>query len=412
MLLLRTSAALALAVATTLLVAPARAAKPKDAQAENALVEALEVDFLETKFDQAEQRLRSAIEACGDKGCTPAVKSKLYGALGSVLAGGQKQLEDAREAFVQGLMLDKALTLNPDVASTEVKFAFEQAQKQLKLDKSPKPVPLPEKPLEKPAKPKPTQCIDDSECNSGLACISGECAERPEAAQKPENSRKNWFTLSFAPDVSVVSGTDVCTRENQDASHFVCAREDGTRYLGKPTLGNADNIKAGPALSTLRVLVTYERVVAENIGLGARVGFAFNGANQGGASFLPLHLEARASYSIGKNPYDVRGVRPFFFVSLGLAQVDTKVDVQVLEDSASCVPVKGVCTKDSGDGKQPQKQTLAAYKQAGNAFAGGGVGLSYSPVGGFALNLGLRAAATFPVATFVIAPEAGLSVGF
>jgi hypothetical protein len=404
--------AVAFALAAGLLAAPARAGAPKDAQAENAIAEALEVDFLETKFDKAEQRLRGAIDACGESDCTPAIKAKAYAALGSVLAGGKKQLEDAREAFVQALMLDKTVQLDPDIASTEVKFAFEQAQKQLKLDKKP------EKPVEKPVeKPKPTravQCIDDNECNAGLACVGGECVER--AAQPPkaeEKSRKNWITLSFAPDVSVVSGSDVCTQDNQNNAHFVCLRQDGSRYAGRPTLGNADNIKTGPALSTVRVLLTYERVVADNFGLGARLGAAFNGATQGGASFLPLHLEGRVSYSIGKKPYDGRGVRPFFFLSGGLAQVDTRVDVQVLEDGAACGPVvNGNCTKNSGDRKEPQKQTLSAYKQAGMGFAGGGFGLAYHPVAGLAFNVGLRASATFPVATFVLAPEAGFGLGF
>ena len=312
-------------------------------------------------------------------------------------------------------MVDKAVQLNPDIASTEVKFAFEQAQKQLKLDKPPKPEKPPESlPEKKPGKPKAMQCIDDNECNSGFACVGGECVERAADVPKPEQkSRKNWLTLSFAPDVSVVSGSDVCTRENQDGMHFVCVRQDGSRYLGKPTIGNADNIRTGPALSTLRVLLTYERVVAQNVGLGARIGFAFGGATDGGASFLPLHLEGRVSYSIGKRPYDGKGVRPFFFVSGGLAQVDTKVEVQVLEDVAACGPVQGGnCTKNSGDRKEPQKQTLAAYKQAGQGFAGGGFGLAYMPVAGFAMNLGIRASATFPVATFVLAPEAGLSLGF
>ena len=404
----------AFALATGLFVEPARAAAPKDAQAENAIAEALEVDFLETKFDKAEQRLRGAIDTCGETGCTPALKAKLYAALGSVLAGGKKQLEDAREVFVQALMLDKGVQLNPDIASTEVKFAFEQAQKQLKLDKPEKPAKPVEKPPEKPVKPKAVQCIDDGECNSGLACVGGECVAKAEEPEKPaEKPRKNWLTLSFAPDVSVVSGSDVCTRENQDGMHFVCVRQDGSRYLGKPTIGNADNIRTGPALSTLRVLLTYERVVADNVGLAARLGFAFNGATDGGASFLPLHLEGRVSYSIGKKPYDGKGVRPFFFVSGGLAQVDTKVEVQVLEDSKACGAVfNGQCQTNSGERKEPQKQTLKAFKQAGQGFAGGGFGLAYMPVAGFALNLGVRASATFPVTTFVMAPEAGFSLGF
>ena len=43
-------------------------AAPKDAQAEKALVAALDTDYLETMFDAAEKKLRAAVTACGDAG--------------------------------------------------------------------------------------------------------------------------------------------------------------------------------------------------------------------------------------------------------------------------------------------------------------------------------------------------------
>lgn len=118
---------------------PARAAAPKDAQAEKAITQAMDVDYLETKFDQAEKRLRTAIEACGADKCTPSVKARALVALGVVLAGGKKQLEDAREAFVEALTLDKAAKPDEDMSSAEVKYAYENARKQLKLDGAPGP---------------------------------------------------------------------------------------------------------------------------------------------------------------------------------------------------------------------------------------------------------------------------------
>ena len=48
-------------MATALIVAPARAQAPKDAQAEKALTAAMGTDYLETRFDQAEKKLRAAI---------------------------------------------------------------------------------------------------------------------------------------------------------------------------------------------------------------------------------------------------------------------------------------------------------------------------------------------------------------
>src|SRR5262245_58557870 len=121
-----------LALALALLAGTAHAG-PKDAQAKKALNDAMEVDYLNTDFDKAEQKLRTAIDACGADGCTPALKSKLYVALGSVLAGGKKQLDDAKDAFIEALRLDKSAALDPDVASTEITYAFEKAKAEAKL---------------------------------------------------------------------------------------------------------------------------------------------------------------------------------------------------------------------------------------------------------------------------------------
>lgn len=111
-------------------------AAPKDAQAEKALSAAMGSDYLETKFDKAEKKLRTAIDACGETGCSASVLVKLHMALGTVLAGGKKQLEDARESFVNALKIDKSAKPDPDLLSTEISFAFEQALKELKLTSS------------------------------------------------------------------------------------------------------------------------------------------------------------------------------------------------------------------------------------------------------------------------------------
>jgi tetratricopeptide (TPR) repeat protein len=81
-------------------------AAPKDAQAQKAYRQALEDEYLMTNFDDAEKRLRTALDACGGSGCAPSVKAKLYLGLGIVLAGGKGQPDAAREAFVKALELD------------------------------------------------------------------------------------------------------------------------------------------------------------------------------------------------------------------------------------------------------------------------------------------------------------------
>jgi len=528
--------------------APAFAAAPKDAQTEKAITQAMDVDYLETKFDQAEKRLRTAIDACGADKCTPSVKARALMALGIVLAGGKKQLEDAREAFVEALTIDKAAKPDEDMSSAEVKYAYEAARKQLKLDGAPGPAaggqpapsgqgithtapaeqrvdtPLPlyvrlapelledakkvtvnylppgagdwktlvmkkvgefgfginvpctdvtkegkldyyititdadgaivtgagsrAQPLstaikarisgEPPSWPGfappelcvkvetgPKQCLDDNQCNAGYSCVSGECAKTPEGGgdePKDTGPRKNWVSITVAPDISIFAGKDVCAVDVQDREHFVCVREDGSRYLGAPTVGVANDVSAGLALSTIRVVAGYDRLFMDNILAGVRLGFAFRTSSDDDASFLPVHAELRGTYFIGKTPFVGIGARPFVFAAAGLAQIDTPVNVQVLEDGQKCgaanpADQSSPCTRPGnpdfeGTRVEPRIQDLKAFKQAGQGFLSLGGGLQYAPIERVAISVGLRANVTLPVVTFVLTPELGATVGF
>lgn len=528
---LATAAAALAAFLVTALTPSFALAGPKDPQAEKALKQAMEDDYLETRFDKAEQRLRAAIEACGTDGCAPKLKARLFVALGTVLAGGKNQLDDARDAYVDALRLDAEAALDPDLVKTEISYAFEKARAELKMgtpaasaqtlthttppeQQLQTPVPLyvllpaelaaktrkvtvsylapgaadwkslvmkkvgelgfginvpcadvaklgrlqyhlavvdesgavlaeagsRKAPLITTIKDKitgeppgwpgfappercgnkvetgPSQCLDDRQCNSGFVCTGGLCAA-PSSASGSSNRRSNWFTVTFSPDVSIISGDEVCSESGQQEDNFVCVREDGTRYRGTPATGAgaANNVNTGLLLSTMRVALAYDRVLIDNLALGLRVGFAFNGTSDGGASFLPLHVEGRASYWFGDKPFESLGARPFLMVSGGLAQVDSKTDVQVLESDASCgmADTSGICANPSADGVRERKtQTLVASKQAGQGFVGIGGGITYAPIEAVALHLAVRASVTLPVVTAVFSPEAGASVGF
>ena len=505
------------------------AAPSKDAEAEKVLKDAMDSDYFETRFDKAEDKLRKAIETCGST-CSNETKAKLYAALGTVLAGGRKELEDGRDAFIDALKLDPKVTPDPDFTSAEVSFAFEKAKGELKMGstasasaathKSPAaqrvrtPVPLyveiaadqvanvrkvtgsyagpggetfeplafrkigergygAEVPCEEVGKegelryfitvygdgdkviatfgsrgeplrmplqkeisseaPRwpgfaapdqcrananaPDQCLDDRQCNSGLVCQGGQCVAPPQK----KSTLDNWVTISFAPDLAIYSAKNVCTMDSQTSSsaayqNFVCFRENGTRYQGTPTPDLGDNINGGFTLGTLRLAVQYERRVFDNLTVGARLGFAFNGASGDNVSFFPVHIEGRIGYSLGRAAFEKPGLRPFAFVSGGYAQLDSSVRVQVREEATACGPVKpdGTCSKaNASDGVQEKQiQYLSAYKQAGNAFASLGLGLVFTPVRNIGFHLALRGGLTFPVVVGFLAPEAGLTLGF
>jgi hypothetical protein len=407
--------ALGAALAALAASAPAPAAGSKEAQAQKALKQALDEDYLQTRFDDAEQKIRAALQMCG-KSCSIALRARLHAALASVLAGGKKELGDARDEFVEALSLDPKVQPNPDLLSTEVAFAFEQAKKQLHLasgapaDTRPKP---PKPPLP-PGDESPAAGADDK-----AAAPPEPPPAAPPASSLPD--LKNWITLSFSPDVAIVSGTDVCTGRSQATSHFYCARADGTQYAGTPTLGNGDEVSTGAALATMRLTLGYERLVHPNVTLGARIGFAFNGANVAGGPFLPVHAEGRLGAWLGHDPFGHAGVRPYFVLAGGLEEVDTRVSVQVLENGLVCgaqnpASTASPCTVQSpGDNitsPEQRLQTLTVYKQSGLGFAALGFGVQFAPAQRVALHLAVRGAATFPSVTAVISPEAGFSVGF
>ncbi|XXX79579.1 hypothetical protein WMF30_12485 [Sorangium sp. So ce134] len=505
-------------------------AAPRDAQAEAVLNEAMGVDYLETRFDHAERKLRAAIDACGASECSPAVKARLLIALGSVLAQGRKELGDARDAFADALRVDPSAKLNPDLATPEVSFAFEQARaatgagapapaepglqiappleqrvrtpipiyvevpaellpsvKQVTLwyqapgDREYRPLVMKklrgqgfginvpcsavgaegtvryhvaavdedgailatagarDAPLSTALKPRiesalprwpghapptmcaapeqerPRQCIDDRQCSRGLACVRGACVARPRVEAAPEVPR-NWVGLTFSPDVALFSGREVCSLASQERDNFVCLRGDGTRYDGTPTPGVANDVNLGFALATSRVSLAVDRLVLDNLTVGGRVGFAAGGTTGGGASFLPLHLEARAQYFLMARPFEELGARPFVLAAAGVAQVDVEVDVEVLEDAAACGAAPDIttpCTRPGRSGRvEERQQTLSATRQAGQGFASVGAGVAYAPIEAVSLNLALRASLTFPAVTAVLSPEVGLSLGF
>lgn len=526
----------------SLLVAPrVHAAAPKDAQLEKAMQTAMEVDFLETNFDKAEKKLRSAIEACGSDKCTPALKARALVSLGIVLAGGKKQLDDAREVFVEALTIDKSTKPADDMRSSEVNYAFGEARKQLKLDGSGGGAPAPagrglshsapvEQRIDTPlplyievvaelledakkatvtylapgaadwktlvlkrvgeqgfginvpcgdiktegdfkyhitvtdadgaiitgvgsraeplvtkikkridgnppswpgfAPPEqcvtveggPKQCLDDNQCNAGFVCRSGECAPRSDGGDdKPTGPKRNYVSLAVGADISIFSGENVCTFDSQQNEHYVCVRDDGSRYLGVPTMSVANNVNAGLSLGTIRLVAGYDRLILDNFMAGARIGFAFRTASADAASFLPVHVEGRGSFFIGRKPFEHLGARPFVFVSGGLAQIDSGVAVEVLEDGTACgaadpsnfdSPCTTTTDADYGKPEAKRVQQLTAIKQAGQGFVSLGGGLQYAPIERVSLNVGLRMSLTLPVVTFVLTPEVGATVAF
>lgn len=178
----------------------AAAAGPKEAQARKALKEAVDDDYLQTRFDDAENRLRAALQSCGTTGCSAQLRAQLHAALGAVLAGGKKEMEDARDEFVEALQLDPKVQPDPGMLSANVTFAFEQAKKKLKRGPAasapppPPPEPTPDDPSRKKPRPKDPE-PDEPRPDKDSKDAKDKDGKDPEAPS--QRARKNWITLAF-----------------------------------------------------------------------------------------------------------------------------------------------------------------------------------------------------------------------
>lgn len=105
----------------------ARAAS-NDEDVELLVQSVLEGEYLNTQFAEALEKLELARQACDGKTCSPKTRAKLYVAIGTVLAGGMKQVPEAKEAFVAALREDPTAKLFSDYITPEVQKAFNEAR--------------------------------------------------------------------------------------------------------------------------------------------------------------------------------------------------------------------------------------------------------------------------------------------
>jgi hypothetical protein len=141
----------------------------------------------------------------------------------------------------------------------------------------------------------------------------------------------------------------------------------GQSYSSPIFAGSGNQLQGGVGLATKRVLVGCERLLGENVTLGARVGFTFGNSptatSGSGKAFLPFHAELRGSYWFGDAPFKSGGVRGYAGLAAGLAEVDGHVTVEYYQDMAGYT---------SG-----AKGKLDAWRKTGNGFAGLHLGLAY-----------------------------------
>jgi hypothetical protein len=239
-------------------------------------------------------------------------------------------------------------------------------------------------------------CKRDEDCSPDR-CEEGRCVA---VARGP----KIFFVgLQLIQDVALVSGTDVCSQSSQREAGFVCFRSDGNQYLGIPQPGMRNVIAGELTLATTRVALSADLKLADQVSLGLRAGYAFLGGApsvDGRKPFLPFHAEARGAYWLS-SAYSTN-VAPFLFAAFGLAQVDAKNTVTVVEDRSVPAPPN----QDN-----PTSQDLDAYKKMGLLFAGAGMGAYFPFASAHGLTIELRFQFLFPDTGFVTGAALGYALG-
>jgi hypothetical protein len=264
-------------------------------------------------------------------------------------------------------------------------------------------------------------------CEDGLTCNEGVC-EREGSKKKKGEYPKNLVGLHFGFDVAWVSSPGACTAEASANDNIVCFNGNQTfgakgTNTGPPSIAAPGKISGGFTFATMRVMASYERLFGA-LGLEGRLGFAFNGGQtpQGGSAFLPVHAEVRAKWWLrGPTGFQSAGFRPWLHIGGGLAQVDAKVKVDIVD----CAPAY-MMSQMQGDNCRSASDPLiargyaggapplhvTATKQLGQEFAtiGGGVMYAVTENHGAVLNLNLMI--PFPAISFVFEPTIGYTYAF
>jgi hypothetical protein len=344
-------------------------AEPKDDAATKLGKEAMEGDYLAMRFKQAEQKLKQALNLCGKKSCIAVVRARLHADLAVVYIAGLKKPDKGRQEIKKALDADAAIQLNPDFSTPEAEQIYTDTGG-IKQE------------------PEPEEDDDSDELEAE--------AERRAAAEAA--MPRNWLSLGFQQEMLLHEARkNVCKTEPPDSYEYECfignASYQGTIVPG----GGGNELGAGVGLGTRRVLVGYERLLLGRITVGGRLGFAFGGRPNATIGihpgFNPLHVELRASFWFGAQPFQRKGVRAFAGLAGGLGEINGSALVNVGNAAG-------------------QNRQLDAWRRTGAPFAGLHGGFAYAFVQKHALVLELRVLRSFGPAANAGAANLSYALGF
>jgi len=352
---------------------------PVEIKAAKLSTDALGPLYRSRRFAQSEAKLREAIRICGPQDCATAFSARLHRDLGFLYVDGMNRLDDGKDEFTVALSLDPTVILSDTMLSLAVTQAFAEVKKQVvKTDATVQPA-VAEVTLESDGSDKDTS---DKDTNSDSKRID------------------NWVSLTLQQDFVFHSQTNNACSDGV-GSPYRCFFADSTwahPTPGEVVPGSNQVSKGGAILATTRILAGYERVMLDNVTLGARLGAVIHGKAlrlTTDRSFMVFHGEARGSYWIGDKPFTHKGFRPYVFLAAGVGEADGKITVDyMLQTDASKV------------------NKVAAWKRSGPAFVGAGAGLQWAISKTHGPLAELRYLQFMGPSVPVIAVDVGYAMGF
>lgn len=358
-------------------IAPTTSAEKRAAALSN---DAMNKDFLALAFEKAEKKLRKAIQICLQQSCSVPFRSRLNRDIGVVYIVGMNRIEDGKDEFAAALLGDPTVAIAPEMITDEVEKAFLEVKRGLAADANPTAA-APE------AKGSP-QTAENAEDTADEAPTSDEDAWR---------DNLNWLSLGIQQDFLVHSATKfVCN----DGTRYRCydGLNQNVNYTLNPNIIGGNEIKsAGIKVATLRVLVGYERLLSKNFSIGLKLGMLVYGKSLRLATdraVLAFHGEGRLNYYPGAAPFaPSKLMRPYVFLSGGLAEIDGRVSVDIYE-------------------RDKPYARVVAWKRTGRIFVGLGAGLHFALAKKHGPFVEGRFMRMMEKSSFAAALQAGYAYGF
>jgi hypothetical protein len=204
------------------------------------------------------------------------------------------------------------------------------------------------------------------------------------------------LSAAFQLDLLALPGVNEACK---GGTGYTCFTSSGKYYSGIPLTGADDVVAGGIAPATMRVLLGFDRVLTQNVSIGGRLGYAFNGGPQRptASSFLPVTVEARGTYWFGHDPLGRSGFRFFAVLGAGAEEVDASVPVDVYA-SLTAYAAK-------------QSQDLNAWKKTGLGFVELGPGAMYALTPNSGILLEAKGVMLFPTFGAGASVQLGYGIG-